>query len=570
MFRFLLIPLSSLAFATAGESLLRFYPSEVLRNEIVEFKPIVGHHFSAEAPQSCGNGRLHARTPRAIKCQFTQTGSTQAVLNICDDKQTFCRPTSFTLKVSDKAGDTPVALTKNQSLNKELHRRMVPGFSEGGREEVIKQAATRGQPVFVMVSTDWCPPCNEAKEYLLSSPAFQRATQNWFKIYVDGDSLAAADWEKAVPYRYFPSFVLLNSKMEEVARYTGELRQEEFEAWAKEVSGQVADPIATLRTRVLARWDGSWRQKLRDLFQGMTAEDRLAQETRLAKWALDQDDRELENKFFGGVHGGSQFLALQSRILDYQIGELERRESAEGIDLKSEKTAKFETLLKATWNLDHWASALAGLCELDVSACKAHFDQIGERVQFLRKRPGLTEAERASALGDEYYYLTEAYQTAGDKAAARNFALKCVEHFDALKQKSFLKISRAGQQGMTACLELAGDFAREERTLRELMKAYPSEPTFMNRMARMYRKQKKYDQALRWIARAEGSAYGYNWFTLQALKTDVLLEMKRQEEARQVVARALAQVVLDGGSGDRNQSLVARLRDLQAKVEKGP
>src|SRR6185312_9572040 len=115
-----LFVLNSLVSAAEPGSLLRFYPKQVLRNEIVEFKPIKGHHFSAEAPQNCGSGQLNERTPRAIKCQFIKAGSTQATLNICDDKLTFCRPSSVTLDVQEKAGEAPASLTKNESLNKDL------------------------------------------------------------------------------------------------------------------------------------------------------------------------------------------------------------------------------------------------------------------------------------------------------------------------------------------------------------------------------------------------------------------------------------------------------------------
>ncbi len=550
------------AFASSPSSLVGFYPAEILRNEIVTFKPIAGHHFSLEAPQSCGSGSLSEKSPRALKCQFTRSGETVANLNVCDDKKTFCRPLQLTVKVMDQESAASPVLVKNQTINKELHRTLVPGFTEGHPEEIIKQAATRGQPVFVMVSTDWCPPCNEAKEFLLSSPTFQQATQNWFKIYVDGDSVEAMAWNKVVPYRFFPSFVLLNSRMQEIARYTGELRHGEFETWASEASGWVGDPVQSLKSRVVARRQGGWRQKLKDLWSGVKESEKHKQEERLLSWALDQDERELVDLLIQN----SSFPNLEARILRYQIEQIERDEAASGKDLKSAKIATYTRLLAVALQGEHWAESLSGLCEVDVPTCKPFLENANARVQFLSKRSDLSEAEKESLLGDEYYYLAEAFSATGDKLATKDFALKCVDHFSAMKKRSFLKISRAGHQGMIACLEQAESYKKEEETLKSLIEAYPTEPTFLSRMARMYRKQKKFAQALPWIERAEAVAYGYNWINLEIMKADTYLELKKSAEAGGVLREALAQLTLDSSLASRNQSLVGKLRGLQARV----
>ena len=112
----LFISLSYLASASPNQNLLRFYPAQVLRNEIVEFRPATGLHFSAEAPQNCGSGGLQERGPRSIKCQFVAAGRTAATLNVCDDLLTFCKPTEVQITVSDQVGRDNVVLTKNQVL----------------------------------------------------------------------------------------------------------------------------------------------------------------------------------------------------------------------------------------------------------------------------------------------------------------------------------------------------------------------------------------------------------------------------------------------------------------------
>lgn len=551
--------------AQAGpESLVQAYPGSVMRYEVVEFKPVAGHHFSLEAPQDCGSGQISDKAPVSIKCQFSEAGEAHPTLNVCDDKKTYCRPMKLDIQVQDQQGGKPVLLSRNEKLNVELKHRLVPGFMIGSPGEIIRSARERGEPVFVMISTDWCPPCNESKEYLLQSPAFQRASEKWMKVYVDGDSLSAAEWDRAVPFKYYPSFVLLNSRMQEIGRFTGELRQKDFETWAGEQAAFLNDPIADLQARVLARRSGSLMQRLKDLLHGVDVASAARQEERLLKWALDTENRDLTNRLLDG----REFPGLRPEILTFKIGEVDRGAGLGLVnDAKAEKKSLYDQLLETTFHGEHWSENLEGLCEVDVGACKTYVGKIHERLAFLEDRTGLLEAEKESQLGDEYFYLAQVYEAVGDKAGLKEFGQKCVGHFDAMKKKSLLKISRAGQQGMVACLEMVGDYARETQVLNSLIEAYPNEPTFLMRMGRMYRKRKEPTEALTWINKAEALAYGYNWFSIRVLKAQVLLDLKKPKEADQAVVDTLAQVKLTGEKDSRDQSLVARLRGLQMKAQ---
>jgi len=552
--------LLSFAFAAGTKSLVQFYPNEVLRNEIVTFRPIEGHHFSFEAPQKCGSGSVNEKNPREIKCQFVKSGETVATLNVCDDKKTFCRPIDLKLSVSDKQAASEAPLKKNEHINQSLKKTLIPDFVIGTPSEVSAHANTAHQPVFLMISTDWCPPCNESKEYLLPSESFKTATKDWYKVYVDGDSLGAGDWDKAVPYKYFPSFVLLNSHMEEIGRFNGELRQSEFAEWAADQSQYMNDPISALKPRVLERVDGQLLRKFKDFVSRISVEEQQKQEARLLAWALDQEDRGLVQT----LAADRDFPKLRAQILQFKINELDRIATEQRKDFKTEKIKLYQDLLKESFQGDHWSAYLESLCEIDVMSCKAYLPQIPDRLTFLNKDTKLLPAERESRLGDEYYSIIEIFNALDEKVSVKDFAKQCVDHFEIMQKNSALKLSRASSQGMIACLELAGDFPREENDLKALIEAYPNEPTFLWRMARMRKKQKKFDDALAWIDKAETLAYGYNWFSLQQLKAEVLLSLKKPAEANKVIDTTLAQIQLDPGSETRNQRLVARLRGLQS------
>lgn len=549
--------------ASSSPSLLQSYPAEVMRNEVVAFKPQAAHHFSLEAPQNCGSGKLVEKTPRHVKCQFTQSGEAQATLNVCDDKKTFCKPIAAALKVSEQAGAQSEILVKNESLNQELKKTLVPGFKSGRPEEIKKEAAAAGKPVFVMISTDWCPPCNEAKEHLFQTKMFEAVSAGWFKVYVDGDNLQAAEWEKVVPYKFFPSFVMLNSKFEEMGRYTGPLRQSNFETWAKEVASYNGDSISDLRARVLARRHGGLMQRMKDVMNRSGVQKRSDDEARLLKWALDQNDAELVAQL---AHG-AKFPALDADLTYFELSRLQEEADRGGEDKKELRIELHQRLLKQLLTRDGWALSWVEFCEYDSKACAAQAVHVRERIENITTREGLSAAEKASLLGEEYSLMRAAYEMLGKKAEEKEMALKCVAAYEQMSAASSLKQSRSSQQGSLSCLEAAGQTAKAESALKSLIAAYPNEATFLIRMARHKRKAKQLKPALEWITKAEKVAYGYNWFNTQLLKADILMELKRGAEAKALLAEALGQVQLGADQDSRNQSVVSRLRAAQTKAE---
>jgi thiol-disulfide isomerase/thioredoxin/predicted negative regulator of RcsB-dependent stress response len=545
--------------AQPGADLLKPFPSVVRRNEVLAFKPKSGHHFGLEAPQKCGGNKPVEASARFIKCQFLTAGEASATLNVCDDAKTFCKPVPVTLRVSDETAPDPVRLVKNENLNHETKKTLVPGFAVGTPEELAAQALKNKKPVFVMVSTDWCPPCNEAKEYLLQSPGFLAATKDWFKVYVDGDSLSSVAWEKRVPYRYYPSFVLLNDRFEEVARFNGELRQADFAQWAEENSRYLNDPVAHLQRRVVARKDGSVMQKLKDLFNSANPASRHADEVRWLKWALDRKhDVPLVKKV---MEGGSH-PELKIEMVRHQLELLGEEPKPD----KSRQVALAKDLAEATFKGEDWAQSIVELCDLDAAACKSYVAKIPERLQFLNSRPGLEDSERASMLGEELFFVTYLFESLNDKAKQKEFANKCVDALGKLSSMTRLKLGRGAQQTQMACYEMAGRYAEAEAQLKTLIETYPNEPTFMVRMARLFRKQKKLDLALKWIEKSENVSYGFNWFSGQMIKSDILLDLKREHDAAKVLEDALIEVRLSEDQSNRNQIVASRLRTAQTKI----
>lgn len=543
--------------------LLEAFPTEVYRNEVVSFKPAKDHHFSLEAPQSCGTGILAQRAARLLQCQFTQVGAVNVTLNVCDDKKTFCKPMPFLVKVTDRDGSTSSTLYAHESVNHELTTKLVPGFKMGAPGHIRKMASESKKPVLVLVTTDWCPACNEAKEFLLPSPEFKEITADWIKVYVDGDSLSSAEWNKVVPYRYYPSFILLNDKFQEIARFPGPLKRSSFVSWSKEALSHLEDPISDLTKRVLARRDGGLWQRLQDLVKGPSAEVRHQDEVRLLRWAFDQNKDELIKKLREGAH----FPELDVEILAYDLNQLRDIQEKSGEDKKESRIPLYHRLLDKLSQREGWGWTLLEFCSYDAKACASELPNVSKRLDFQRNRPDLDDLERATQLGEESMAFVELYQLLGKKAEEKKIAEDCVKSYEKVSVKSTLKISRAGSFGLLSCLESSGDLKKVQSLLGPLIEAYPNEATFFLKMARILKKDKKPELALKWAQRADDVAYGYNWFKAQLVKAEVLADLRRKDEARAVVKKSLEQLSLDPSQDSMSQFWAGRLRGLQVKLD---
>src|ERR1039458_2997758 len=96
----LLLLLAALAAPAAAEpSLLASRPSSALVDEVIELKPVAGHHFNVEAPQKCGGDKALEVLPRRLRCQLTKPGIASILVSVCDNKLTYCHQESFDVQV---------------------------------------------------------------------------------------------------------------------------------------------------------------------------------------------------------------------------------------------------------------------------------------------------------------------------------------------------------------------------------------------------------------------------------------------------------------------------------------
>ena len=158
-----------------------------LINETVSISPVDGHHFNLKAPQRCVVGtedKENTINPSAkkIKCQYHSEGRKKITVSVCDNNEVYCKQEKYEIQVSNNIRNEPrlkkplhLSLVKDQNKNKKL---LMPKFKTATIAQA-KEILNYKKGLLVLVSTEWCPPCNMLKEFLLPTKEFDQLTQTW-------------------------------------------------------------------------------------------------------------------------------------------------------------------------------------------------------------------------------------------------------------------------------------------------------------------------------------------------------------------------------------------------------
>lgn len=536
-----------------GSEFLKPFPTEVMPSEIISLEVLPAYHFEMKAPQKCDDTQPLFASPRKIQCQFKTAGEHQIRMSVCDNAKTFCRPTHVSVKVTGQkeqthASDPSENLKKTQEY---LHEKTLPGFLHLTPEQLPKEK----KPVFVMVSTDWCPPCNEAKEALLATNDFQKATADWTRVYIDGDHVEEGRaWKPYMTFTYFPTFVLLNADLKEVARYNGAFRLYDFQAWADQARRNLNVPIADVEKTVRRRKKLEWGQWFQDLIHGSKKE---ADQDRLIAWAIAAENKDVLSLF------------TDADIPKDQKAGWFRLQTLLEPDMTEEKQLVMKLhVLEAGQESDNFTEDLQDLCSENVTACKPWVEKLNGRKAYWDSKKFANAAEKDVALIEDYANISNIFTAVGEKEKAQASAEECVQVADELTKNSPLKLSRAAGIGASYCLQQVGRFKDAEKIFQGLLKTYSSEPTFYIRYAKFMQKQNRLKEARAAVEKALPLAYGNNWLTAVLLKAKIEITMKDKSAAQKTIRSALAE--LDLSSPDpqsRDQRFAKAFRDLEQGLE---
>lgn len=541
-----------------AEDLLQAFSPSAFQFEVVSLQAKEGHHFELAANQSCGEkAQILKKDQKQIQCQMVSLGESLAEFSICDDKKTFCKPVEVKFQIAEPPSGAKVSpLQKSLLEMKEMiHSELLPGFESFSLAEAQAKAKEKNAPVFVMISTDWCPPCNQSKEYVLSSPAFMKWSNGWLKIYVDGDSEKSKEYSEALSFSEYPTFILLNTEFEEVSRFREEITFDEFQSWWNRVSPYLETSYDKVKKKVLARRQDQLWQKILDFVFLRSDENKKRDFDFVLEVALAKSDQEFIEQ--------TQFEEVPDFL---KISWLSRRHD----DLVPEKISEDEYnrrgLELAGLKPSYW-SHLGELCKTKDPLCDSEKEKWPLRSDQIKDRKGKSKTENLLALADEYYAQMYFFKDLNKPQEVKRQARLCVEVFERLSDMSPLKFPRYAMQGLLACGK-EYDLNRVEKAYLNLVDQYPGDPTFALRYARFLKEERKnLKQAKVWAMKALDLSYDFNWFYAASLKIQIDEQLKDKSSAVKTLNEAFSRLKLTADAESRDQQVLSRLRQLAERIQ---
>ena len=118
------------------------------------------------------------------------------------------------------------------------------------------------------------------------------------RVYVDGDNVESTEWKPYVNFHGYPTFALLTPDLKEVARYGGENRVHDFEAWVAGLPEQ--DQAQAKSFFTVIRWQDAGAGGPRSLLAvpySQAYQDNLPRAANLLKEAAELTDNDSLKRF---------------------------------------------------------------------------------------------------------------------------------------------------------------------------------------------------------------------------------------------------------------------------------
>lgn len=523
-----------------GESLLKPMLNKYVVNEMIDIRPIEGHHFNLKANNNCNLTKPQTLQPQFMQCQFESAGSYKISAYICDDKESFCKFEKLDVLVSAPRGYQK-ALKKRVSSNilyvPKAELSAPPGFIKNRDQFAIEQAKKGNKPLLIVFSAQWCPACNMLDENVWQSKKFQDQSKNVVKLVLDVDSDISWDLKERFKVGGYPTTVLTTSTLNEIGRFVGYRNEAAVSNWLKSQVALKDNPIEFIVSKVQ---NGAALEK-----------DYI----RLAQWQIDRDEAAAAKlTLYKQPSAEAKKLSL---IADYKVYESENKtkEAAETLAKLIDENPK--DILASQWAV--------ALSEKDPELLKKRIEKVKDGVTDWTLKPEIESADFTAA--ELYYYLGNAYENLEDGPASRQAYGNCAENYKKLVEKSPLKTPRGAQMERAFCLVKAGMNDEALKIFESLVKVYRTEFAFNYYYAKALFDTGKTDEAYKYAKLAFDGSYGDNMIRAAVLKAQIELEQKKLNIAETTLTKTLEKVYLPSTTQIRSHRYVANLKGVLAKIQ---
>lgn len=524
-----------LAAAAAEPSLLRDRPETALVGEVVELRPVAGHHFNVEAPQKCGGERPLEALPRRVRCQMKAAGKVPVLVSVCDDAKTFCRQERFEISVRGsgaKAAASPMTAAPKGG------RRAPEGFVDNDPAAARARAKAEGKLLFIDFYGIWCPPCNALEEHAYPSPEFKDAAKGYVLVGLDADAPVSHDWKARFKVGGYPTLVIADDRLREIARVVGYRSGPALAKTLREALAARAEPVEEAARAVAAGGVGATEER----------------KVRVARWRADRAEfAQAEALLQGAVSAEARKLLLETRRGRARVEE----DAAAGL-------AALKSLVEGFPDDPAYSDWVSTLADEDAAAARPREEALRRSVERWSKDPALGESGYDP--GDLLAGLASFLDAVGSTEAAKAVWSRLADFREKQAAASPLAAPRAANFDRAEALWKSGRKAEAKALYESLVKAYPAEFTFNYDYARALLDDGDAAAAYPYAEKAADAGYGDNWLRAVALKAKAELALGRADAAAKTVDEALAQADLPKTAAVRTYRYVSALRDLRRKI----
>ncbi len=388
-------------------------------------------------------------------------------------------------------------------------------------DAALKTAAERKAPILIDFHAPWCYSCYFMAKHVLVGPKWESVEHKTVVVELDADSPEGTYWKTLWGVKALPSYVILKPDGAELGRILAEQTQDEFFAQVDTIlkRSSTLDDLKLAATKGKAAGLAATREALDvyharydatglDWYASLPAELRKGYD---ADKAVDLSLARLELLRASKAQDAQACAAVVPKVLAGDLG------------------------CERPYELDRWAGCTESL---PVEQRKAVYEQqlpimqklVEQRV--FGKGP-LCADQRSAVLG-----LYDVYDGLGRKAEGEAVVRKAA---DATARKAADKLAedRNAADNWRVYLDVLKANAELDLLYPKLIAAYPDDYVYAYRYGRNLIERGEPAKALPYLEQAATKAYGQNRLAVATQRVKALKALKREPEAKKVVAEAL-------------------------------
>lgn len=383
------------------------------------------------------------------------------------------------------------------------------------------EAKRRGLPLLVDFRAPWCYSCYFMSRNVHTGAEWRALLDRTVLLELDADSPEGAAQMKAWNVKALPSYLVFDGAGEELGRVLGEQPRETFYGRLDQFlqRGSTLD-----RWRELAAAGGP--TGLRAAGEALTALHARADAAAGLAWFYD-----LPGRVRRGYEKDPGVGLRLARLRLMQAAEARNPRSCAAI---APEVLAGELGCERPYELSRVRSCLATDDDSRVALLqtqRAPMEQLAESGVF-----GATAScadQRSVVLG-----LSDLYRELGEPALREQLLLRAVAALSERLGDSVGK-DRSQADNLRAYLELLRDWSAYDALMPRLVAAWPEDYVYAFRFGRSLLERDRGSEALPYLERAAGKAYGLNRLRVAEQRVRALKRLGRGEEAKAVVSEAL-------------------------------